>query len=282
MGVGLFSVPAPPTRNPCVRRGFFVQMGASESTDRCPMWRIEGSHASLSTPRLSARVSLRQPEPGLGDIERLQSALPDARLLQLQLSDAGAGQRLVEAYVRGSDLVASYEAASGRASATQVYWRYVEHAELGAAGVELIVSVRTESSDADPSLTVGSELACRELIQAAAPDATSFQPIPVSAKMADQLFRLAGVGLFVRRLTGDAVSYVEMVHPADFSSVEFAVGGGPAGCIRSRFGLFEERLEKGVIRRARARGLLCRREGDEAVARECYLRLLASEAPLTA
>ena len=46
--------------------------------------------------------------------------------------------------------------------------------------------------------------------------------------------------------------------------------------------LFEERLEKGVIRRARARGLLCLDARDgEAVAGECYRRLLASESPLS-
>jgi hypothetical protein len=246
------------------------------------MWRIEGSEASLSTPRLSARVNLRQPEQGLADVAWREGALPDARLLQVQLADAGNGQRLVDAYVRSLDLVAAYEAPAGLASATQIYWRYVEHADLDAAGVELIVSVRTESLDADPRLAFGSELACRELLQAADPDATSFQPIPVSAKTTDRPLRRAGVGLFVSRLSDAAVSYVEMVHPADFSSTELAVGGSPPGCVRSRFPLLEERLEKGVIRRARAQGLLCRREGDEAVARECYRRLLASEAPLTA
>jgi hypothetical protein len=246
------------------------------------MWRIEGSEASLSTLRLSARVDLRQPEQGLADVARRERALPDARLLQVQLADVGNGQRLVDAYVRSLDLVAAYEAASGLASATQIYWRYVEHADLEAAGVELIVSVRTESLDADPRMAFGSELACREVLQAAGSDATSFQSIPVSAKTCDRPLRRAGVGLFVARLCDDAVSYVEMVHPADFSAIELAAGGSPAGCVRSRFPLFEERLEKGVIRRTRVQGLLCRREGDEAVARECYLRFLASAAPLTA
>jgi hypothetical protein len=73
-----------------------------------------------------------------------------------------------------------------------------------------------------------------------------------------------------------------MVHPADFFAAEFEQGPAP-GILRSRFGFFAERLEKGVIRRARARGLLCLcAEHDEAVAQECYRRLLASESPLTA
>jgi len=212
----------------------------------------------------------------------LNVPLADARLMQVQLSSAGANQHLQESYVRGVDLVTSHGAASGHSLDTQVYWRSIEHADLGAAGVELIVSVRTELSQADSCLFFGSELSCRELMQAVAPDARGFQSCRVPSAFAEQSVHREGVGLFIHRLNGNAVSYVEMVHPADFSSAQFAVGGETAQCVQSRFHLFEERLERGVIRRARARGLLCPREGDEMVAREGYLRLLASEWPLTA
>lgn len=244
------------------------------------MWQIEGLQASLSTPRLSASIHLDQPERGLADVAWLLRSLGDARLMQVQLSGAGVRYLLVDSYVRGADLVASHEAIAGQSLATQIYWRYVEHADLGAAGFELIVSVRTELLDADPQLAVGSELSCKELFRAVVSDAAVFQPVPVPSSACNPSVCRAGPGLFVRRLTGDTVSYVEMVHPNDFSSAEFALGEGAAGCVRSRFRLFQDRLEKGVLRRARVQGLLCPRQGDEAVARACYLRLLASESPL--
>jgi len=272
----------PADSQPVRAAGFFVVPPfAFQRRERCTMWQIDGLQASLNARVLSASVLLQQPQRGLGDVMWLRRSLAGARLLQVQSSNSGGDLRLVDSYVRGADLVASHEVASGRSLATQIYWRYVEHLDLGAAGFELMVSVRTKLLDADPQLTFGSVLSCTELIQAVAPDAAVFQPVPVPSPRCGQSVRRAGVGLFVHRLTDDAVSYVEMVHPADFSAVEFAVGEGAAGCVQSRFRLFEERLEKGVLRRARARGLLCRREDDEAVARECYRRLLASESPLT-
>jgi hypothetical protein len=245
------------------------------------MWRIEGLQASLSTPELSARVNLRQPERGLADIEWMHGRLAGARLLQVPLASAGVEPQLVESYFRRADLVTSYEAAPGRSLATQIHWRYMEHADLGAAGFELIVSVRTELPNVDFCLGIGSELRCREVFQAATPDAIGFTSCGIPSAIRQPSLRLAGVGLLVWHLADEAVSYVEMVHPADCSRMEFAAGGWTAECVRSRFQLFEERLEKGVIRRARARVLLCRREGDEAVARESYLRFLDSESPLT-
>jgi hypothetical protein len=84
------------------------------------------------------------------------------------------------------------------------------------------------------------------------------------------------VGLFLYRFGQLPGGYLEMVHPADFDHVEFEPGPNP-GILRSRFKLFEEHLEKGVIRRARVRGLLGLDTRDgEAVVGECYRRLLAA------
>jgi hypothetical protein len=244
------------------------------------MWRIDQTQASLDAPRLSARVNLQQPDQGLSNIGWHDTPFPNARLLQVRRT--GANPRLVDAYVRGADLVAFYEMPASGSLAAQVYWRYIEHADLGAAGFELIVSVATELLDDDPCLAFGSEMRCSELLQAASESATGFRRVPVPDTAADEHDRCTGVGLFLHRLGDGTFLYLEMVHPADFFAAEFAQGPAP-GILRSRFGLFEERLEKGVIRRARARGLLCQHApDDEALALECYRRLRASESPLTA
>jgi len=94
--------------------------------------------------------------------------------------------------------------------------------------------------------------------------------------------RRTGTGLFLYRLDAGYGSYLEMVHPADFFKAYFE-RSCEGDVLRSRFELFEERLEKGVLRRARASGLLLRHGQDaESAARECYRRWLASAAPLTA
>jgi hypothetical protein len=244
------------------------------------MWRIDQTQASLSTSGLSARVNLQQPDLGLADIVWQGTAIPGARLLQVQRPRTDVGQHLVDAYVRGTDLIAVYETRLSGAVATQLYWRYVEHADLRIVGVELIVSVQTELLDDDPGLALISELPWVELFQAANRNVTGLTRVCLTGT--DGPCRRAGVGLFLYSLGEGLGGYLEMVHPADFDTVEFELGPHP-GILRSRFGLFEERLEKGVIRRARARGLLgldaC---AGEAVAGECYRRWLASESPLSA
>ncbi len=243
------------------------------------MWRIDQTQASLSASGLSARVNLQQPDLGLADIVWQGIPIPSARLLQVRRPRTDVGQQLVDAYVRGTDLIAVYEARLNKAVATQLYWRCVEHADLRIVGVELIVSVQTELLDDDPGLALISELPCVKLFQAADRNVTDVTRVCLTG--ADEPGRRAGVGLFLYSLGVGRGGYLEMVHPADFDTVEIEPGAHP-GILRSRFGLFEERLEKGVIRRARACGLLGLDACDsEAVAGECYRRWLASESPLS-
>jgi hypothetical protein len=245
------------------------------------MWRIDQTQASLSVSGLSARVNLQQPDLGIADLICQGTPLVGARLLQLRRLRSGAGQHLVDAYVRGTDLIAVYETRSSGAVTTQLYWRYVEHADLCLAGFELIVSVQTELLDDDPELALISELPCVELFQAVKADAARLARVPVPETKPDAPCRCTGVGLFLYRFGKAPGGYLEMVPPADFDHVEFEPGANPE-TVCSRFKLFEERLEKGVIRRARVRGLLGvdPRHG-ETVAGECYRRLLASESPLS-
>jgi hypothetical protein len=70
-----------------------------------------------------------------------------------------------------------------------------------------------------------------------------------------------------------------MIHPADFHSDELLPGAGDAVMLRHR--LFLSDLEKGVILRARVRGLLLPRQGDQPAAAEAYTEFAASPPPLT-
>lgn len=246
------------------------------------MWRIDQTQASLSVSGLSARVNLQQPDLGIADLVWQGKPVAGARILQVRRPRSDAGQHLVDAYVRGTDLIAVYETRLSGAVSTQLYWRYVEHVDLCLAGFELIVSVQTELLDDDPGVALVSELPCSELFQAAKGDATSLVRVPVpETTEANEPCRRTGVGLFLYGFGKLPGGYLEMMHPADFDHVEFESGPNPK-TLRSRFKLFEERLEKGVIRRARVRGLFGLNPGDgETVAGECYRRLVASESPLS-
>ena len=73
------------------------------------MWRIDQTQASLSASGLSARVNLQQPDLGIADIVWQGTPIPGARLLQVRRPRSDVGQHLVDAYVRGTDLIAVYE-----------------------------------------------------------------------------------------------------------------------------------------------------------------------------
>jgi hypothetical protein len=88
-------------------------------------------------------------------------------------------------------------------------------------------------------------------------------------------------GAFLFRLLDRPFSYIELVDPADCDAA--LIGNQPETptAVQLSYQLFPEPIEKGVIRRARVRGLLLPRKDDVAVARDCYRQLLAAPPPLT-
>jgi hypothetical protein len=84
------------------------------------------------------------------------------------------------------------------------------------------------------------------------------------------------------RLAGCNFSYAEIVHPAGAHGTKLQARPEGAGQ-RVQLGhrLFAERLEKGVILRARALGLWIDRAGDEDAAAQHFQAFMAAELPLT-
>ena len=141
------------------------------------------------------------------------------------------GTRLrIDGYVRGSDLVATYEGAAPHALRLQAYWRAIAPGDFSPqlaadvlAAFDLIVSVNTSLLDDDPQSAV-----CGKLLGAAAP--TEFRH-----------------GAFAVRIGDPNLSWLEMVHPSDYchSAAEQVAPDG----VGIRHELFRRRLEKGVILR---------------------------------
>jgi len=241
-----------------------------------------------------------------------------AKLLQIQSPyQDSIGRPVCEsAYVRGADLVATYRMSNSHEICWQVYWRELVAEENAIGGIELIVSVQTDLLDSDPRLYVGSHFAAVELLKIApgtsqhacsvdigsgceetgrAPgrgdeDTASAEgrelPGQVSSpsrSIARPTFAsLDPPGALLARPPQASFSYLELIHPADFSAVEVTGDGAEPPTFASRFHLFDDHLEKGVIRRARLRAVVLPRADDIAMATACYHSFLQSAIPLTA
>jgi hypothetical protein len=72
-----------------------------------------------------------------------------------------------------------------------------------------------------------------------------------------------------------------MVHPADFQHDELLRNSVQQQAAYLRHRLFPEPLEKGVILRARVRGVFVPRDGDTQIAAECFDAFAATEPPLS-
>ena len=141
--------------------------------------------------------------------------------------------------------------------------------------MELVISVQTHLLDIDPALGIRSQLEVSEVLQCANTGPMRFElvagPSPGSK------------GPYLSRLADGRTSYLQMVHPSDGCEMP------DAGCemrdaehtVVLRHRLFPERLEKGVIRRGRLRGIFLSRHHDIEVAAACYDEFVDSSPPLT-
>ncbi len=232
------------------------------------MWRLENKKALLRNPTWTLELDVESPETGLSDLA-ISGPGPEqvpvfqrfgAKLLQIQSPNQDSiGRPVCESvYVRGADLVATYRMSKAYEICWQIYWRELAAEEDTIGGIELIVSVQTDLLDSDPRLYVGSRIANSAFV--------SLEP----------------AGALLARPPQVSFSYLELIHPADFSAVEVTSDGADPPTCASRFHLFDDHLEKGVIRRARLRGLVLPRADDTAMATACYQSFLQSALPLTA
>src|SRR5688572_27485433 len=89
-------------------------------------WTLERTIGALQVGALSARVDAFHPELGLQNLQ-LNGRNAAARLLSIHRDEEDAAEctwplSLAEAYVRGNDLVASYQPSDDWPYAPQIYW----------------------------------------------------------------------------------------------------------------------------------------------------------------
>ncbi len=234
-------------------------------------WQIEGTIARLALGEFRAAIDLTLPAQGL--TLRFPGAATAApwQILGVQFDDGqsvAAGP--IDAYVRGNDLVATYEENPPRLVRAQIYWRRLKAADFSpqfaehvAAALDLIVSVNTSLLDSDPQSKVMSTF----------PAAHELLSVGGDTSVAENQ------SLLVRPESG-GLCYAEMVHPAEFcrTQINAKLDRSPAAVIHH---LFQERLEKGVILRGWIRAALVARKHDAAAALDAYQHFAAAEPPLT-
>ena len=241
-------------------------------SDSC--WKLANERATLGRDSLSAQIDLKH--PSLTDVTYRGKVLAGVEMLGMVLDVPP--QPIADAYVRGNDLVVTYAATPARNVRVQVYWRCVRLPQIASAAViDLQISVQTPLLDSDPRQTVRSSLPAGEVLRMDG-SATKFKPLVLSFDGKRNMELDEPQTCYLVRPAGTDFSYVEMVHPADAGSSELGDLDAKVGLSHE---LFVSALEKGVILRARLRGALVPREGDEAAAVGLYADLLAADLPLT-
>ena len=183
------------------------------------VWSLHGNVADLSCGKLSGRIDALRPNAGLHDVA-LDGAQQATNILRAYRSDAGHEKSwpllVAESYVRGNDLVASYQATDDWPFSPQLYWRANSlHAVDGVlASVSLLVSVQTHLLDTVPQIAVASQVPCDEtLLVSVSGDA---QPTSVRIDSSQTITSANEDCCVVSRLRDVPLSYVEIMPAGDF------------------------------------------------------------------
>ena len=244
------------------------------------MWKLSGNRAELLLGPLDVQIDLAHVERGLDSARIDGHCWKNARLLSVRLPSRTSDEALapLESYVRGSDLIAIYPPLPPFTIQPQIYWRARQHSSLSAIGVELIVSVQTSQLYSEPQTPILSTIpdAPGALIWTPGGQPGTLVPthLPrtLSASQGDQ-------GIVACEIPGANHVYVEMIHPSDLDAmnVEAADGG-----VRFSAQVFQEHLEKGVIRRARICGWFVPAADWQRRAWSLYESYRSERPPLTA
>ena len=163
------------------------------------MWRLDGSLAHLRTHRLDCDVDLLRPAAGLLNLSpnsRFRIP-PDLKIVEIDTGEAESESTLIDAFVRGTDLVATYGETGKRSVRSQVYWRSI-HLNEHAFGVDVILSVQTNRLDGSAALEIASVLP------------TNGERWPADESSGGSLYRFA--------LPSCSHTYVEIAHPSNIAS----------------------------------------------------------------
>ena len=222
-------------------------------------WKLDGRLARLRSDHFSAEVDLARPLDGVSHIRVPGLHVESIHLLGMAVPSRveGEADSLQDAYVRSAELTATYRGSEAWPVRVDATWRVLAPSSPHefTAAIDLLISVRTDRLQSQPRMAVESGFGGGEVASAAD-------------------------GCILFRPTQSDLSYLEMVHPLDLRGDELSGGGNTP--FRIRHHLFDDCLEKGVVLRARLRGMLLTRGHDTQLAADHYAAFKAAEPPLGA
>ncbi|MCC7085465.1 MAG: hypothetical protein IT427_10700 [Pirellulales bacterium] len=254
-------------------------------------WQLEGHVARLKLDDSEVSVDVTRPSHGL-----LWQPVPSRNGLLNVLGIATGGDEplpssVIDPFARGCDLVVTYAERQPRQVRAQVYWRNIPPSDFAlenqalhiVAAFDLILSVNTSALDDDPQSVVRSVISpAMEVFNVRLEPGRRPRVEPlvgITARPRNEAS--TPTGTFLVRLPSCGLSYVEIVHPSDYQLSDVVKGDGAPPRIQLSHQLFTQRLEKGVILRARVRAALVERQHDEAATIAGFERFSALEPPLT-
>ncbi len=247
-------------------------------------WQLAEQIARLRLGVATARVDIARPQLGVQEL-RLDSRSIDGQLLALAPSNTPTTwpAQVADAYVRGPDLVATYAGNEQWPYSPQVYWSILphEHGSEIVASLALVVSIQTNLLDTHPRIDVRSSLPAKEVLLVSVVSGHSGDEMLVDSHVEGVQSidpRASACGILWRFKDGTP-SYAEIVPTSDFR--QLSVERLSTGEFQSRWELFAEFLEKGVIRRARLQSLFVPRENDVQLVAECCRAIESQPLPLT-
>lgn len=247
------------------------------------MWQPSANEALFDSLFLTGSID---PAAPLGGIRRLTwrgAALTDWSLLEIAAPVRRWNDplRIEEHYVRGNDFVVDYEQVTGPNVQPQLYWRLHAEPAHAAAGMEIIVSLRTSLLASRPESALRSAIGEEAELLICDANADAFHSLPSGLVGGKRFQPEVPIGGILVRPAARDFSYAEFSDPADCAELEFEPLALTQGW-RWEYTLFREHLEKGVIRRGRVQSWFLPRENDEALARQLRTAFLHSPPPLTA
>jgi hypothetical protein len=236
-------------------------------------WQLDRQRAVCSLGTSSATVDLDRPDLGLQSLQ-VNSAPIEGRLLAVT-SHAERPRwpaKLVDRYVRGNDVVATYAGDESWPYAPQIYWSATENRvdSTRLPSLSLIVSIQTSLLDTHPRIFAQSDLRADEalLVSVVGDDLLVDSHVDSIIGGVQGIDPRASACAILWRISGGKLSYAETMPTSDFR--QLAVAHAANGRVQSQWELFAEFLEKGVIRRARLQSLWMPRENDvQLVAESC-------------
>ncbi|MDP7017847.1 MAG: hypothetical protein QGG36_18725 [Pirellulaceae bacterium] len=222
------------------------------------VWQVNADNATVVENGFCWAVELKHPSHGI----RLSgNGQEQAGILRLQLPGAVGEERILDSYVRGSDLLIQYDQADDRDVLPHIYWRHWP--APGGHGVQMIVSMQTDRLASHPRSVVTTALDGPVRAYSARTD---------TWRGCDEWGPSDRAETFLSEHSAGSLGV--MVHESDYGSCQVSDD-------RVQYELFSDSLEKGVIRRCRLAAVWFPGDLSTARAADAYDAFANADLPLT-